>query len=82
MDSNNNNISNPKNSLNIKPMNLYNSLNVNPLSDPEKTIIKSSCLICCEEFEIIPEIKVYLSHLLTVHKLVIGNIEQIGDFKK
>ena len=40
------------------------------------------CLLCPIEFHLSPDPKPYLAHLLRDHKLVISDVDQIGNFAK
>jgi hypothetical protein len=41
------------------------------------------CLLCNEEFKVDnEENKIYLAHLLIMHKIVIADVKLIGDFKR
>lgn len=73
------NTSSSKSSKFNKPLNLVN-LNHKDLSKVDNEFYE--CLICNEKFELNETFKNYLAHLLIQHKLVISDVEQIGDFKK
>lgn len=75
---NNNNLS--KN-FHLKPMNLTDLFKNGKLNE-KLTDNLFECLLCDQRYDVINFQKAYLTHLLELHKLVIADVEQIGDFKK
>ena len=69
-------------SLFNKPLNLIDFTSKQELSKLEINS-EYECLLCNQKFNLVEEnIKTYLAHLLVVHKLVISDVDQIGDFEK
>ena len=69
-------------SLFNKPLNLIDLTTKQELS---KVDINNEyeCLLCSQKFDLTDENKKnYLAHLLVVHKFVISDVDQIGDFDK
>lgn len=74
------NFDNFKNRLNTKPLNL---LDVMKKISTGPEISRYECLVCDKSFDLAStDIKVYLTHLLTQHQLVISDADQIGHFQK
>ena len=63
--------------MDLKPMNLAE---INKNKNKEELLLE--CFVCNESIKECEEIKIYLSHLLTAHHLVISEVDKIGDFKK
>lgn len=66
----------------LKALNLAD---VKKKEDKQEIVVADSiqCLLCDAKFELIGDnTKSYLAHLLASHRLVIAEINQIGDFKR
>ncbi len=69
-------------SLFNKPLNLIDFTSKQELSKLEINS-EYECMLCHQKFNLIEEnFKTYLAHLLVVHKLVISDVDQIGNFEK
>jgi hypothetical protein len=69
-------------SLFNKPLNLIDLTTKQELSKLEINS-EYECFLCSQKFNILDENnKTYLTHLLIAHKLVISDVDQIGDFEK
>ena len=69
-------------SLFNEPLNLIDFTTKQELSKLEINS-EYECLLCSLKFNLVEEnTKNYLAHLLVGHKLVISDVDQIGDFEK
>lgn len=68
--------------LNLKPLNLSELIAKRTRYVQNTSANLSKCLICNETFNLDDLKTTYLAHLLKSHRIVIGDVEQIGDFEK
>lgn len=73
--------SNFKDINHLKPLNL-NDLLKNKSENGFQELEPDECMLCAQKFNITDCQKNYLSHLLTAHRLVISDVDQIGDLIK
>jgi hypothetical protein len=66
------------NNLN-KPLNLAEINKSDKVDDPTVLL---ECLLCEERLEIEKDSKPYLTHLLTMHRLLITEVDKIGDIQR
>jgi len=73
--------SNCLNSIHLQPLNLADLVPKENLSELNYDS-ECECVLCNCSFDLEVDLKKYLSHLLTEHKIVISDVDQIGDLKK
>jgi hypothetical protein len=65
----------------LQPLNLAD---LNPKENHSGSNDESQfeCILCDCSFNLEDDLKKYLAHLLTEHKIVISDVDHIGDLKK
>lgn len=73
--------SNCLNSIHLQPLNLADLIPKEKLPH-SNDYSHCECLLCDCTYDLEVDVKKYLAHLLTEHKIVISDVDQIGDLKK